>query len=380
MINRKHMAIIRRRLRQFPAVALLGPRQCGKTTLAKMLDGVYFDLEREGAETRLDAEWQSLVASRRLVILDEAQSVPKVFSRLRGAIDDDRKRNGRFLLLGSVAPALMKNISQSLAGRLSSVRLSPFILPELPAKRMDDLWFYGGYPDGGIGDSSLFPVWQRDYMDALVQRDLPTWGFPARPRTTNRLVRMLAAVHGQVLNAAQLAGSLAVDGKTIVGYCDYLEGAFLIRRLAPYHANIRKRLVKRPKVYWRDSGLLHSLLNVEDREHLFSQPWVGASWEGFVIEQTLATLEAIGKRSDAYFLRTSDGYELDLVLRMGKELWAVEIKLTSNPSTGDVDRLHKTADMIKADRRFLVCRLPRKIENNRLLVTHLSGWLRRLMA
>jgi len=171
-----------------------------------------------------------------------------------------------------------------------------------------------------------------------------------------------------------------VDGKTIVGYCDYLEGAFLIRRLAPYHANIRKRLVKRPKLYWRDSGLLHSLLNVEDREHLFSQPWVGASWEGFVIEQTLATLEAIGKRSDAYFLRTSDGYELDIVLRMGKELWAVEIKLTSNPSTGDVERLHKTADMIEADRRFLVCRLPRKIENNRLLVTHLSGWLRRLMA
>jgi len=380
MISRKHTRQVRDKLKRYPAVGILGPRQCGKTTLARLFGGVYFDLETEGSEARLDAEWDSLTAGRKLIVLDEAQCAPKVFSRLRGTIDADRKRNGRFLILGSVSPALMKNISESLAGRMGLVRLSPLILPELRVRQMDDLWLVGGYPDGGIQNPEMFPGWQEDYLDTLATRDLPQWGLPASPQDTGRLFHMLAALHGQTLNASQLGASLALEHKTVKRYCDYLEGAFLIRRLQPYFVTIRKRLVKRPKVYWRDSGLLHSLMGAGTIEQLYRQPWLGASWEGFIIEQTLATLAAVGKRAQSCFFRTSDGHELDLVLDWGTERWAIEIKLTSNPSTGMIDRLNKTADMIDASRRVLVCRIARKIENQTLLVINPSGWLETVAA
>ena len=194
-----------------------------------------------------------------------------------------------------------------------------------------------------------------------------------------RLLAMLAAVHGQPLNASQLGTSLSLDHKTVLSYCDFLEGTFLIRRLQPYFVNIKKRLVKTPKVFWRDSGLLHSLMNVSNLDHLYCQPWLGQSWEGFVIEQTLATLAVIGQRAQPYYFRTSDGHELDLVLDWGRERWAIEIKLTSNPSTGMIDRLRKTAHMIDATREILICRIARKIENDRLLVINPSGWLRSFM-
>lgn len=378
MIPRLYARLLRDKLRKFPAVALLGARQCGKTTLARQVGGVYFDMESEGSRTRLDAEWDALAAGERLVIIDEAQHAPEVFSRLRGTIDADRKRNGRFLLLGSVSPALMENVSESLAGRLGLVRMAPLLLPELGAERMDDLWLRGGYPDGGILDPEMFPEWQRDYLETLVTRDLPLWGLPARPRQTLRLLAMLAAVHGQPLNASQLGSALALDHKTVLSYCEFLEGAFLIRRLQPYSANVRKRLVKTPRVFWRDSGLLHALMKVTDLEHLYRQPWLGASWEGFVLEQTLATLEAGGRRVEPFFFRTSDGYELDLVLDWGDRRWAVEVKLTSNPSPDAVERLRKTAGLIDADRVILVCRIARRIESESLLVIRPSGWLQML--
>jgi hypothetical protein len=379
MVPRIYSRQVRDKLGKFPAVAILGPRQCGKTTLARQFGGAYFDMETAGSEARLDAEWDDLARGRKLVVIDEAQQSPKVFSRLRGTIDADRKRNGRFLLLGSVSPALMKNVSESLAGRLGLVRMTPFILPELKVARMDDLWLRGGYPDGGIQTPRMFPEWQKDYLDMLATRDLPAWGLPAKPQQTMRLLAMLAAVHGQPLNASQLGASLAMDHKTIFSHCDSLEGAFLIRRLQPYFANVKKRLIKTPRVFWRDSGLLHALMNVTDLEQLYRQPWLGHSWEGFVIEQTLATLSAAGKQAQPFFFRTSDGHELDLVLDWGTHRWAVEIKLTSDPSTDMIDRLNAVADMIAADKRILVCRIARKIENRRLLVTNLSGWLRKVI-
>lgn len=376
MIPRLYARQVRDKLGKFPAVALLGARQCGKTTLARRLGGAYFDMETAGSAARLDAVWDRLARGEELVIIDEAQQTPEVFSRLRGTIDAERKRNGRFLLLGSVSPALMENVSESLAGRLGLVRMTPFILPELRPGQMDDLWLRGGYPDGGILDLEMFPEWQHDYLDTLVSRDLPTWGLPAKPRQTMRLLAMLAAVHGQPLNASQIGSALALDHKTVLRHCDFLEGAFLIRRLPPYFTNIKKRLVRTPRVFWRDSGLLHGLLNVTTPEQLYRQPWLGSSWEGFVIEQTLATLEAAGKRVQPHFFRTSDGYELDLVLDWGTRLWAVEIKLTSNPSAETIERLRKTADMIGADRHILVCRVARRIENRRLLAINPAGWLR----
>ena len=378
MIPRIYRRQLRDKLGKFPAVALIGPRQCGKTTLARQLGGVYFDMETAGSEARLDAEWDTLAGGRRLVIIDEAQHAPCVFSRLRGTIDADRRRNGRFLLLGSVSPALMENVSESLAGRLGLVRMTPFILPELKAGKMDDLWLRGGYPDGGILAPTMFPEWEESYLELLATRDLPTWGLPAKPKQTLRLLAMLAAVHGQPLNASQLGGSMALTHKTILSHSDFLEGAFLIRRIQPYSANIRKRLVKTPRVYWRDSGLLHALMGVGDLEQLYRQPWLGQSWEGFVIEQTLSTLFAVDKRVQPYYLRTSDGYELDLVLDWATERWAVEIKLTSNPTSAMIDRLNQTADMIDATRRVLVCRVARKIETDRLLVASLPVWLKTL--
>lgn len=379
MIRRIHSDLILQRLAHFPAVAVLGPRQCGKTTLARQLPGVYFDLEQKGAEPHLDARWNKLVAGQELIILDEAQSAPAVFPRLRGTIDDRPDHNGRFLLLGSVSPVLLRNISESLAGRLAVVDLSPFILPELPQDRADDLWLMGGYPKGGILDPGNFGPWQNSYLRNLVERDLPNWGLPAKPQTTDRLLHMVGALHGQTLNASQLGGALSLDSKTVASYCDYLEGAFLIRRLQPYYANIRKRLVKSAKVYWRDSGLLHSLMRVTDFRQLFSEPWVGHSWEGFIIEQTIATLAAHGGTAQPFYFRTADGHELDLVLDLGIERWAIEIKLTSDPSADMVARLNKAADMIDASRRILVCRIANPIENDTLLVADPSVWLRKLV-
>jgi uncharacterized protein len=355
MIYRAAKSLVLDRLSVYPAVALIGPRQCGKTTLAQSLRGRYFDLEQESERLRLDLEWEDLAGAQELVVLDEAQSWPEAFLRLRGTIDQDRQRMGRFLLLGSVSPALMVRVSESLAGRLSLVELTPFLLPELKtASSRSRRWFCGGYPDGGVIDSARFPQWQLDYLALLSQRDLPTWGLPAKLRTTERLLRMLAALHGQEWIASQCGASLGLSYHTVNSYLDYLEGAFLIRRLPPYQASIKKRLVKRPKVYWRDSGILHALLNVSDDRELLSRPWVGASWEGYVIEQAIGVLAATGGSVDAYYFRTSDQQELDLVLDFGGELWAVEIKLTSSPGPSDMAKLNRTADLIQASRRFLV--------------------------
>lgn len=377
MIQRLVTGQLRERLTRYPAVAMIGPRQSGKTTLAKSLGGAYFDLEQHADRLRLDLEWDRLTARKGLIVLDEAQSWPDVFARLRGAIDQDRTRMGRFLLLGSVCPSLMIHVSESLAGRLSLVELTPLLLSELPARASRERrWLCGGYPDGGVLEPMRYPQWQMDYLALLSQRDLPTWGLPAKPQTTDRLLRMLAALHGQVWNASQVGQSLGLSYHTVNSYLEYLTGAFLIRRLPSYHANIRKRLIKSPKVYWRDCGLLHALLNVPDERALFAQPWVGASWEGFVIGQALGELSARGRHASAYYFRTSDQYELDLVLDFGNQLWAVEIQLTSAPTIEDMARLDRTADMIKASRRFLVSQTNRPSGDGRRVSCNLPTFLK----
>lgn len=355
MIPRDIALTVEKRLAGYPAAAIVGPRQCGKTTLAKSLGGHYFDLEQEGDRLRLDLQWSELVKGKARVILDEAQAWPDVFPRLRGAIDQDRKRSGRFLLLGSVSPSLMTQVSESLAGRLSLVELAPFTWNELQTSASRErIWLCGGYPDGGVLVPRRYPQWQRDYLSLLAERDLPAWGMSAKPQLTSRLLHMLAACHGQTWNAARIGQSLGVSYHTVNGYLDYLEGAFLVRRLTAYHANIGKRLVKSPKLFWRDSGLLHAVLNVPNTKELLRQPWVGASWEGFVIEQVISVLKQVDCAFEPYYFRTSDQHEIDLLLDFGRELWAIEIKLTASPSTQDMERLNRTADMVGANRRFLV--------------------------
>ena len=380
MIRRLAQHQVLERLRVYPAVALVGPRQCGKTTLAQSIGGAYFDLEQQSERLRLDIEWEELVAGKELLILDEAQSWPDVFARLRGAVDRDRKRMGRFLLLGSVSPSLMVQVSESLAGRLSLVELTPFLLSELRTKASREWrWLCGGYPDGGVLEPKRYPQWQVDYLALLTQRDLPAWGLPVKPQTMDRLLRMLAALHGQAWNASQVGQSLGLSYHTVNNYLDHLDGAYLIRRLPSYQTNIRKRLLKSPKVYWRDCGLLHALMNVADKRTLLAQPWVGASWEGYVIEQVLGELSSRGRDFRVYYFRTTDQYELDLVLDLGDGLWAVEVKLTSSPTPEDMARLDKTADMIKATRRFLVSQTSRSSADHRRVSCDLPAFLDHLL-
>lgn len=362
-------------MKTYPAVAVIGPRQSGKTTFAKTFSSRYYDLELLDDRTRLDVQWPEIIKQKDLIILDEAQSWPQVFPRIRSAIDNERSRMGRFLLLGSVSPALMKQVSESLAGRLSLVELTPFLLSELSMNQMDNLWLYGGYPEGGILDPTRFPRWQKNYITLLTQRDLPNWGLPAKPPVTQRLLQMLSAVHGQLWNASKISQSLGVDYKTINTYIDYMTGSFLIRRLEPCHANLKKRLIKSPRIYWRDAGLLHAMLNITNFDQLLSHPTAGASWESFVIEQILGALQAKGQSYQPFFLRTSDQKEIDLILDFGQKTWAFEIKLTTNPSPGEVKQFDKIADQIGADKRIFVCRIPNPIESEQMNVTNLPGAL-----
>jgi predicted AAA+ superfamily ATPase len=272
----------------------------------------------------------------------------------------------------------MREVSESLAGRLALVELTPFLFNELAEVPLGRLWCRGGYPDGGVLGARRFPHWQRDYVTLLAQRDLPAWGLPARPEVTLRFLRMLAALQGQVWNASQLGQALGLSHHTVNTYLDYLVGAFLVRRLPPFHANLGKRLVKSPKVYLRDSGLLHALLNVRDEDELLQQPWVGASFEGFVIEQVLGLLGQRGSGAEAFFLRTSDQKEIDLVLDFGRARWAIEVKLTASPGPADLDRLDAVADLIGAHRRILISRTKEVVAGGRRVSTDLAGFERLL--
>lgn len=373
MIERDLTEIIISRLKRFPAVALLGPRQSGKTTLARTLSKVYYDIELEPERLRLDLQWDNIERSRELVILDEAQNYPEIFPRIRHTIDAYRKRNGRFLILGSVSPGLMKHVSEFLTGRIALCELFPFSLHELGDEHTDKLWVMGGFPDGGILEPSQFPEWQKNYLDLLAMRDLPTWGLPASPPVTKRLFKMLAASHGSTWNASMIGKSMGLSYHTVNTYLNYLDQAYLIRKLQPFFINIKKRLIKSPKVYWRDSGLLHSLMNVSCMDELIVQPWVGTSWEGWIIEQILCSLNNRGIDNEAFFFRTADGYELDLVLILRGRIWAFEIKLSSSPGKRDLDRLKKAADMIGAHKRVLISRASSEVKGADTIMTNVEG-------
>ena len=384
MLPREAARLVLTRLITWPAVALIGPRQCGKTTLARSFGGHYFDLEQAADRLRLDLAWPDLVTSSELVVLDEAQADPAVFERLRGAIDADRARRGRFLLLGSVSPALMTHVGESLAGRLAVVQLTPLTAREIGQEAAaaqavtQRCWLYGGYPDGGVLGGERFGVWQRDYLALLAARDLPLWGLPAKPQVTDRLFRMIAAMHGQQWNASKIGQGLGLTHPTVNSYLDYLEGAFLVRRLQPWHGNLGKRLTRRPRVYWRDSGLLHALQLVRDEHDLLGRPWVGASWEGFVIEQAIATLQQRGTAFDALYFRTSDGHEIDLLLEFGDQRWAIEIKLTTTPTQQHLRSLQRAADMVGASRRFVVCQVREPVASKACTVSGLAMFVEEL--
>ncbi len=338
MIERHRQQTVLDRLDQFPAVALLGPRQVGKTTLAGEIaegrESIYLDLEAAPDREKLADPVLYLSAHEdKLVILDEVQRLPEIFQALRGLIDSGRRRgkkSGRFLLLGSASIDLLKQSGESLAGRIAYVELNPFDALETGAKDIDMLWTRGGFPDSFLAESDrASAVWRENFIRTYLERDIPQLGPRVPAETLRRFWTMLAHVQGGLVNAAQLARSLAVDGKTIARYLDLLVDLMLVRRLPPYHGNVGKRLVKSPKIYIRDSGIVHALLGLEGREDILGHPVAGGSWEGFVLQNLLS---AAPERVSASFYRTSAGAEIDLLLQVpGGGVWAVEIKRGLTP-------------------------------------------------
>ncbi len=339
MIARRVAPEVAALLHHVPAVTLVGPRQAGKTTLALAIaesrPSTYLDLESPADRARL-AEPALYLADHadELVILDEIHRAPGLFEALRGVIDQGRREGrgtGRFLLLGSAAIALLAQSGESLAGRIAYVELAPFDLTEVGAQRLEQLWVRGGFPDSFLAPEEAVSLrWRQDFLRTYLERDVPQLGPRVPAETLRRLWTMLAHRQGGLLNTAQLSRSLGVSGTTVTHYLDLLVDLLLVRRLPPHLPNAGKRLVRSPKVYVRDSGLVHALLGLADREALLGHPVLGTSWEGMAIENLLA---AAAPHAQGSFYRTSHGAEIDLVLRWpdGHE-WAVEIKRTLAPA------------------------------------------------
>jgi uncharacterized protein len=361
MIDRRILPVLHGRLRDEAAVVLLGPRQCGKTTIALELaarhDAVYLDLESDADRSKL-AEPELYLSGHldTLVILDEIHRAPGLFPVLRGLIDRARRakrRAGLYLLLGSASLDLLRQSGETLAGRVSYLELAPFDVLETgtTAAAHERLWLRGGFPESFLAPSHARSLrWRQDFIRSYLERDIPQFGPRIPAERLRRLWTMLAHHQGGILNVGQFARNLGVDARTAAGYIDLLVDLLLVRRLPSWQANVGKRLVKSPKVYVRDSGLVHALLGIGDREGLLSHPVVGASWEGFVLEQLLGVAP---EGTEGYFYRTSAGAEVDLLLQLpAGELWAIEIKrsLAPRPEKG----FHfACADLLPA-RRFIV--------------------------
>lgn len=340
MIERQLSHLLHEALANSPAVALLGPRQAGKTTLAlaaAKASGqpfIYLDLESEQDRAKLaQAELYLADHTDKLVILDEVHRAPGLFPVLRGMIDRSRREGrkaGLYLLLGSASLDLLKQSGETLAGRIAYLELNPFNLLETGDLLPDSLWVRGGFPDSLLAPSAARSSrWRLDFIRTYLERDIPQFGPRIAAETLRRFWSMLAHHQGGLLNVAQFARNLGLDSKTIASYLDLLVDLLLVRRLPPWHANLGKRLIRSPKVYVRDSGLLHALLAIPDKESLLAHPVLGQSWEGFVVENLI---NAAPDCVQAYFYRSAGGAEIDLLLHWpGGELWALEIKRSLSP-------------------------------------------------
>jgi predicted AAA+ superfamily ATPase len=362
MIARRNiLRLIRSALARTPVAVLTGPRQCGKTTLARELlsqdSANYFDLEDPVSLARLEEPMTALGPLRGLVVVDEVQRRPDLFPVLRVLVD--RKANpARFLILGSASGELLRQSSESLAGRMERIEMGGFMVAELGPESAHTLWRRGGFPLAYLArreQDSL--AWRKQFIQTLLERDLPQWGVRVPAVALLRFWTMVAHYHGQIWNAAEPARALGVNPSTSRRYLDHLTDALMIRQLQPWHANLGKRQVKSPKVYVRDSGLLHQLLGLGTEKALLSHPKLGASWEGFVIEQVLAA----EPHDEAWFWATHQGAEIDLILRRGDRLLGVECKRADAPrltpsirSALDELKLERVAIVYPGARRFAV--------------------------
>lgn len=326
-----------KRLHSFPVVGITGPRQAGKTTLAKSIikdipkKAVYLDLELPSDLNRLrNAELFLRENEGNLVVIDEVQRMPELFPLLRSLVDM-RREPARFLILGSASPELLKQSSETLAGRISYLELTPFHFRELPGTDFKKHWLRGGFPPSLFAaDDSISFQWREDFVTTFIERDLPQFGLNAPSQALRNLLLMLTGAHANLLNQSALANSLGLTMPTVKRYLSYLENAYFIRFLSPWFANVNKRLVKTPKIYFRDSGVLNYLAGISGMNQLLGNQLTGASWEGYVLQQILANLPS---NVMSYFYRTKDGSELDLVLIKGtRPILAIEMKMSSHPS------------------------------------------------
>lgn len=369
MISRYIFPFLLDALADSPAVALLGPRQAGKTTLAlrvgehcaqtrlagRLSGSIYLDLESPGDRQKLtDPEAYLAHHADKLVILDEVQQMPALFQVLRGLIDQGRRQGlglGRFLLLGSATGELLRQSSESLAGRVAYLELPPLQLLEVGADQQDALWLRGGFPDSFLASSLAKSLtWRQNLIKTYLERDIPSFGTRTPAETLRRLWTMLAHQQGGLLDVSQLGKNLMLDAKTVHRYLDMLVDLMLVRRVQPWHSNTGKRLVKSPKVFVRDSGLVHALLGIGTHDALLSHPVVGNSWEGFALE---TLLNAAPINTSSGFYRTSNGAEVDLLLDMpGQGLWAIEVKrgATSKPRRG----FYSACEDLQPAKRWLV--------------------------
>ncbi len=322
---------VRSAIRRSRAVALIGPRQCGKTTLARQLVSVdspnYLDLEDPSSLARLDQPMTALRGLKGLVVIDEVQRRPDLFPVLR-VLTDRKPLPARFLLLGSASPELLRQSSESLAGRIETLTMGGFSLAEIGKAAHARHWRRGGFPPSYLARSEADSlVWRRNFIQTFLERDLPQWGIGAPSTALLRFWTMLAHFHGQIWNAAEPARSLGVSEPTVRRYLDILSGVFMARQLLPWHANLKKRQVKAPKIYFRDSGLLHFLLGIRSEKDLLGHPKSGSSWEGYVVEETIKAVEP----DEVYYWATHGGAEIDLILLKRGRMLGVECKRADAP-------------------------------------------------
>lgn len=362
MLKRWITGKLEQTMRHTPAVALLGPRQVGKTTLAQTIaesrPALYLDLEAPEDLLKLSdpSAFLSLHADK-LVIMDEIQRAPDLFMVLRGLIDKNRRagcKGEQYLVLGSASMDLIRQSSESLAGRICYIELTGLNVLEVPADKPKDiqkLWLRGGFPESYLAETDALAMnWLENLIRTYLERDVPQMGFRVPAARLRRLWTMLAHLQGEPVNFSKLAGNLEVDSKTVANYIDILVDLLLVRRLEPWYANVKKRLVKSPHFYIRDSGILHRLLGIRDYDSLLFNPVLGKSWEGFVIENIMSVLPGM---AEAYFYRTAAGAEIDLLLKFSdRELWAIEIKTGIAPKIKQ--GFHLACKDVKAVRKYIV--------------------------
>lgn len=382
LISRRIQDVVKEYLNIFPAVAILGSRQCGKSTLIRMMADVlpemlYLDMQNRDDFAMLSEP--SLFFRNnvdRIVCLDEIQQTPELFSVLRSEIDRDR-RNGRFILLGSASRELLQNTSETLAGRIGLIDMTPFTYDELCISRdfeINKFWLRGGYPDSYLAISDEYSsIWRESFIRTYIERDVPQFGFQITSRQMLRLMLMIAHNHGQLLNSSKIGESLGITHPTVKRYVDVLEQTYLIRSLSPFFVNTKKRIVKSPKIYVRDTGLLHQLLKIKTFNDLLGHPVFGASWEGLVIENVCSSIN----NAEFSFFRSATGEEMDLIVQKNGKLVAIECKASTAPQL--TQGFWKTLDIIKPDRTYVVAPIERRYEmHDNINVVNLGDLLQSL--